>query len=84
MQLPDDSQVGQCGARAASCRGKTSGVEGLLDMPQAAKYLATSERHLRRLWQERRITSIKVGRRVRFARLDLDAYIEANRQRALR
>jgi excisionase family DNA binding protein len=58
--------------------------EGLLDMAQAARYLGTSERHLRRLWQERRVTAIKVGRRVRFTRRDLEAFIEANRHKTVR
>ena len=57
---------------------------GLLDLVQASRYLGTSERHLRRLWQERRIAAVKVGRRVRFTRRDLDAYIDANRYRAVR
>src|ERR1700690_2064485 len=54
---------------------------GLLDLAQAAKYLGTSERHLRRLLQERRHAAIKIGRRVRFTYRDLDAFIEANRHR---
>jgi excisionase family DNA binding protein len=56
---------------------------GLMDFAQASKYLGTSERHLRRLWQERRLSAVKVGRKVRFSRGDLDAYIEARRQRAV-
>ena len=56
----------------------------LLDLAQAASYLGTSERHVRRLWQERRIAVVKVGRRVRFTRADLDAFIERNRHDALR
>ena len=56
----------------------------LLDLTQAANYLGTSERHVRRLWQERRIAVVKVGRRVRFTRSDLDAFIERNRHHALR
>jgi len=55
-----------------------------LDLTQAANYLGTSERHVRRLWQERRIAVVKVGRRVRFTRSDLDAFIERNRHHALR
>ncbi len=56
----------------------------LMDLAQAASYLGTSERHVRRLWQERRIAVVKVGRRVRFTRADLDAFIERNRHDALR
>ena len=58
--------------------------EGLLNPTQAATYLGTSERHLRRLWQERRLPAIKIGRRVRFALRDLDEFIEANRHPAVR
>jgi hypothetical protein len=37
------------------CEGK------LIDLEQAAFYLGTSERHVRTLWQERRIAGIKGG-----------------------
>ena len=78
--------------RACTTDGATSALrerdhrcrEGLLDLAQAARYLGTSERHLRRLWDERRITAIKIGRRVRFAHRDLDAFVEAHRHRAMR
>ena len=69
--------------RARSARERRL-EEGLLDMSGAAWYLGTSERHLRRLWQERRITAIKVGRRVRFSLPDLEAFIEANRHKTVR
>jgi excisionase family DNA binding protein len=70
-------------ASAMSERGHRCG-EGLLDPAQAARYLGTSERHLRRLWQEGRLSAVKIGRRVRFTRRDLDSFIEANRHRAVR
>jgi excisionase family DNA binding protein len=50
----------------------------LLDIPQAAAYLGTTERHIQRLWSERRITGVKIGRKVRFRAADLDAWIDAN------
>jgi excisionase family DNA binding protein len=56
----------------------------LLDLPQAAQCLGTSERHLRRLWQERRISAIKVGRRVRFAKADLAEFVASHRVKAVR
>jgi excisionase family DNA binding protein len=56
----------------------------LLDLGQAAAYLTTSERHLRRLWQERRIAAIKVGRGIRFTESDLNAFIDRNRHSAVR
>ena len=56
----------------------------LFDQHQAAAYLNTTERHIRILWQERRITAVKIGRRVRFTKEDLDAYIDRNRHQAIR
>lgn len=58
--------------------------KALLDLAQASAYLGTTERHVKRLWQERRIAAVKVGRRVRFTEVDLDAYIEKHRHEALR
>jgi excisionase family DNA binding protein len=55
-------------------------TSGLLNYAEAAAYLGTSERHVRGLWQERRLTAVKVGRRVRFAKADLDAFIDRNRR----
>jgi excisionase family DNA binding protein len=52
----------------------------LLTAAEAAIYLATSERHIRHLWQERRISAVKVGRRVRYLKSDLDAYINSHRR----
>jgi len=77
MALARSSNVTQEGA-------PTLGDSKLIDLEQAAFYLGTSERHLRRLWQERRIAGIKVGRRVHFSRRDLDVFIEKNRCEAAR
>ena len=54
------------------------GGEALLDKAGAADYLGTTERHVQRLWVERRIPAVKVGRKVRFRIRDLDAWIEAH------
>ena len=54
----------------------------LLDLSEAAEYLGTTERHMRRLRYEHRITSLKVGGKVRFDRTDLDAYIDAHKEMA--
>lgn len=51
----------------------------LSDIAGAAEYLATTERHIRRLVYERRIPYIKLGSKVRFDRADLDAYVDAHR-----
>jgi excisionase family DNA binding protein len=51
----------------------------LLDIADAAAYLDTSVRHLRRLYSERRIAFVKVGKYVRFIQSDLDAFVAAGR-----
>jgi len=50
----------------------------LLDKTGAAAYLGTTERHVQRLWAERRIPAVKIGRKVRFRVVDLDSWIAAN------
>lgn len=50
----------------------------LLDTSGAAAYLSTSERHIQRLWAERRIPGVKIGRKVRFRVTDLDNWIRSN------
>lgn len=50
----------------------------LLDTRGAAAYLGTTARHVQRLWTERRIPAVKVGRKVRFRVTDLDAWIAAH------
>ena len=69
----DDGQLGP-GAREPA----------LLDYEGAARYLCTTPRHVRELWAKRYLAAIKVGRSVRFARTDLDAFIAANRVESLR
>jgi len=54
-------------------------VETYLTVPQTAEYLNTSERFVRRLVAERRIAFHHVGRHVRFALSDLDAWLAAGR-----
>lgn len=53
-----------------------------LDVVGAASYLGLTERHLRQLVFERRLTHFKLGRRLVFDTDDLDAYLEANRREA--
>jgi excisionase family DNA binding protein len=50
-----------------------------LTVPEAAAYLNTSERFVRRLIAERRIAFHKVGAHVRIAVADLDAFLQAGR-----
>jgi excisionase family DNA binding protein len=54
------------------------------DKAGAAEYLGTSQRHIERLWAERKIAGFKVGRFVRFKKSDLNAYAEKHRLEALR
>jgi excisionase family DNA binding protein len=57
-------------------------LDTLLSVEQAAERLGTSERFVRRLIAERRITYMKLGRHVRIAIRDLDAFILAGRVEA--
>lgn len=54
-------------------------MERYLTVPQAAEYLNTSERFIRRLIAERRVAFHRVGRHVRFTAADLDAFVESGR-----
>jgi excisionase family DNA binding protein len=57
---------------------------GLLDFDGAADFLGVTPRAIRRLWQERRVAGVKVGRAVRFAEADLLVYIARQRVEAVR
>jgi excisionase family DNA binding protein len=57
-------------------------LDTLLSVEQAAERLGTSERFVRRLVAERRIAYTKLGRHVRIATRDLDAFIVAGRVEA--
>ena len=57
-------------------------MEKLLTLQEAADRLGTSLRFVRRLIFERRIPFIKIGRHVRIAASDLDAFIAAGRVEA--
>jgi excisionase family DNA binding protein len=54
-------------------------LDTLLSVEQAAERLGTTERFVRRLIGERRIAYVKLGRHVRIATRDLDAFIRAGR-----
>jgi excisionase family DNA binding protein len=58
-------------------------MERLLTVEEAAGRLGTSTRFVRRLIFERRIAFVKVGRHVRIAPKDLDAFVAAGRIDAL-
>ncbi|MFD9740639.1 excisionase family DNA-binding protein [Umezawaea sp. NPDC059074] len=50
---------------------------------EAADYLSTTVRFIRRLVADRRVTFYKVGKYVRFKRVDLDAFVQAGRVDAI-
>jgi excisionase family DNA binding protein len=54
-------------------------VKRYLTVAEAAEYLNTSPRFVRRLISERRIAFHHVGRHVRLAVVDLDAFVLAGR-----
>ena len=51
----------------------------LLTIDQAAEYLSTGQRFVRRLISERRIPYVKLGKHVRLERCTLDAFVAAGR-----
>lgn len=51
----------------------------LMTVEQAAAYLGTGERFVRRLITQRRIPFVKLGRHVRLERSALDEFIDAGR-----
>ena len=51
----------------------------LLTIDQAAEYLSTGQRFVRRLISERRIPYVKLGKHVRLERCALDAFLAAGR-----
>ena len=54
-------------------------MDEMLTVKGAAERLGTSERFVRRLILERRIAYAKLGRHVRIAASDLDAFVAAGR-----
>ncbi len=57
-----------------------STVDELMTVEEAAAYLRTEKRFVRRLVAERRIAFHKVGKFVRFRRSDVEAFVEAGRR----
>jgi excisionase family DNA binding protein len=54
------------------------------DIAGAAEFLGLSERFVRRLIQERRLTHYKIGSRILFDERDLNAFLTASRREAVR
>jgi len=51
----------------------------MLTIEEAATYLGTTVRHVRRLVTDHELSRYKVGGRNRFADVDLDAWLDARR-----
>jgi excisionase family DNA binding protein len=63
---------------------RQDGMEtSIYDKAGAAEYLGTTQRHIERLWSERKLGGRKVGRFVRFTEKDLDDFLERQRVPAL-
>jgi len=56
----------------------------MLAIPQVAECLGVTERFVRRIITERRITFHRIGRHIRFSVADVEAYIAASRVEAKR
>ncbi len=54
-------------------------VRRMLTTEEAAKYLGTTARHICRLVTDHSLSHYKVGGRVRFADVDLDAWLDGRR-----
>ena len=54
-------------------------MENLMGMDVAARYLHISERLLRKLWQTKQISGVKIGRKVRFSEQDLKDFVERHK-----
>ena len=54
-------------------------VRRMLTTEEAAEYLGTTVRHVRRLVSDHELSRYKVGGRNRFADVDLDAWLESRR-----
>jgi excisionase family DNA binding protein len=54
----------------------------LLTVGQVAERLGTTDRFVRRLRAERRLAFVKVGKHLRVDSTDLEAFIDAHRERA--
>lgn len=55
-----------------------TGKSRLLGAPEVAIITGTSERYARRLFDERRLPTVKIGRYVRVWSHDLEAWLEQN------
>jgi excisionase family DNA binding protein len=78
----DDYYLAERGSPVSGSRPATLplGDSGqLLTIGQAAEYLGTGQRFVRRLISERRIPYVELGKHVRLERCALDAFVAAGR-----
>jgi excisionase family DNA binding protein len=59
-------------------------VRRMLTTEEAAQYLGTTARHVRRLVTDHELSRYKVGGRNRFADVDLDAWLDGRRVEGVR
>ena len=59
-------------------------VGPLLTVQEAAEFLNVSVRFVRRLIAEHRVAVVRLGRHVRLAASDLEAYVETSRREPVR
>lgn len=50
----------------------------MYDVPALASYLGTTDRHIRKLIQDRRVPYVKVGRLVRFREDEIERWLAEN------
>jgi len=48
----------------------------LLTEPEACEALSLSRTTLRRLWHERQLVPLKIGRSIRYTQTDIDAFVQ--------
>jgi excisionase family DNA binding protein len=59
-------------------------IRRMLTTEEAAQYLGTTVRHIRRLVSDHELSRYKVGGRNRFADVDLDAWLDGRRVQGTR
>ena len=82
----DGRRVADLSPRSGNPAGPSRSVRRApLDVRDAAAYLGTSERHIRRLVGERRVPFVKLGgSKIRFLPDDLDSWLASQRVEPLR
>ncbi len=62
-------------------RGATAGLGKLYTVAEATEFLRLSDSTIRRAIRLKRLAAIKVGRAVRLAEADIDAWLNRNRRK---